>query len=147
MPKENSQVMKNILDLAANGNAQARLCLDLAVTFFHNSDDIIDCDMLLTVRELTKYNNMLARLFTCEFFKQFSGILMVQMALIGDDYAASEESPEWIMLRHCGNNFVRTIALLTGGEDLMVRVSKMLRDYSIKDQYTSTNILSNNVND
>jgi hypothetical protein len=123
------------LEKAAGGNQHAYRCADLAVSYFHAFDDIIDGDTPLSSRSLVKLNNLFLRLCACQFFCENRAILMPLLILIGEDYVASnEESKHWRILRHSGNNFIRAIALITGGEELLFEVSKELRDFSVKNQ-------------
>lgn len=123
------------MEKAANSNQDAYVSIDLAVSYFHQFDDLVDGDTEFNARNFVKVNNLLTRLLTSKFFCENRGVLLAQILLIGDDYIASVESPEyWDRLRHNGNNFIRLIALITGGENLFIEVSKELRDFSVKDQ-------------
>lgn len=135
MPNENDSEFAALIGLAANQDQEALLCLNLAISYFHKFDDVIDGDIKLTARSLVELNNLLTRLQTCKFYRDYSSILTSHLMLIGEDYVASnEEDSYWNVLRHNGNNFVRIVALLTGGEQLMNEVSKQLRAFSFKNR-------------
>lgn len=144
MPAEFDPEFAALLEEASCGNNDALQCLMLATTYMHLFDDVVDGDLKLTAANLVKVNNIFARLLTCNFFIANKAILLAQLLLIGECYAAAEEYKtsgfekrrEWSnYMRHCGNDFIRAVALLCGGEAGLIYVSRKLREYSLKDHY------------
>lgn len=145
MPNENSQEFAYLLDKIANGDKDALLVCRLWTTYCHKFDDLVDSDVPLTADNMVECNNVLTRMLTNSFFVQYKDLLMLNLIMVGEAYAAAEnmkvmpgvKEQEWAAyLRHSGNDFLRLIALLTGGEKHLANMSRKLRELSIKDHYT-----------
>ncbi len=136
MPFENDIEFRGLLEQISNGDIKALICAELAVSYFHTFDDVVDGDKFGCARTMTECNNLFARLLCCEFFRLHQGVLLPQLILIADDYATSNECKRYDFLRHNGNNFLRLIALITGGENHLVRCSRKLLDSAFKEEFS-----------
>ena len=128
-----------LLIKASGGNNDALRCCQLAMEYFHYFDDLVDGDIQLSAETLVMCNNILLKLTLNPFFQANQTLLAGVLFLVADDYVASETEPAWKMLRHTSNNFIRVVALLTGGENLMKVVGKQLRAASIEAHYDEKN--------
>lgn len=143
--KNQKQLMEEftlVLEKASNGNQEALHCMRLASTYFHTFDDLVDRDIELSAFTFSNCNNLFLKLILNPFFLQHNQLLGTILLLISDDYIASnEEDKYWNNLRHCGNTFFKTVALLTGGDKLMLEVGRMLRQCSMDSQVDNLTIL------
>lgn len=126
---QTNSAFKELLKQTANGNEEAFKFLALWISYAHKFDDLIDEHF--SVAELINANNELAALLTCEFFTDHKFILLPQIYLAAEAYQASETSQKdsflGVYLSHEGNNVIRTVALITGGYNLLVKISESLR--------------------
>lgn len=126
---QDNSVFKELLLKTANGNDEAAKFLALWYSYAHKFDDLIDENF--SVPELIAAGNELTALLTCEFFCDHKFILLPQIYLAAEAYQASETSQKdsflGVYLSHEGNNMLRTVALITGGYNLLVKVSEEIR--------------------
>lgn len=113
----------------ANGDNGAFEFLSHWSVYCHRFDDLVDVDF--NALELIETNNELLRLTTCKFFRANAEILLPQIYLAAEAYRASEGEEKGtalgIHLSHEGNNMLRVVALITGGFNHLVEVSKKVR--------------------
>lgn len=141
MPNENDPKFAEILKLASNDDDEAFKFVLLWSSYSHKFDDLVDGDTELTAANMVECNNILQRMLSGVFYQRHPEMLGLQLYLVGEAYAASEQfkdaapdsnEREWAnFLRHAGNDVIRAVAAITGGEVLLKEVSKKLRQYSI----------------
>lgn len=142
MPNENSEDFRTALECVANGNVDAKEFVLLWTTYCHKFDDLVDGDTAPSAENLVECNNVLLRICNSRFFTQHYAALSVVILLTAETYAACERlkksestyEKEWAeMFRHCGNDVLRAVALLTGGEKHLNYVSNLLREFAVED--------------
>lgn len=138
---------ETIFKSTANGDEEALLFIALWSSYCHLLDDLIDKEIAPTALKFIECNNLLTRLLTCEFFLRHRNIILTLKCLIGENYAASESMrtqdgriKDWgLFLSHSGNDMLRFVALVTGGEAHLNSISAQLRDLTLKEHYGTEN--------
>ena len=133
-----------ILELAVNGNAEARDFLYAWHTYLHLIDDIVDGDK--PAAEIVTATRWASAIYGLPFYLQHRGTLFPIIQLITCEYEDANEmaaaTEPWKrqaadVLRHSGANMVRIVAFLTGGYNAMRKVSPLLREACYFNHHTS----------
>lgn len=140
---EQSSEAKELFLEAAGEDGEAARFLMLWSSYCHSLDDLVDGDIAPTALKFIECNNLLTRLLTCEFFTSHRNNILVLKCLIGESFLASEElrrgegrEKDWgLFLSHSGNDMVRFVALVTGGESKLNSISRKLRALTLKEHY------------
>lgn len=129
----------------ANGDEAALQFIRLWSSYCHLFDDLIDGDLAPTAIKFAECENLLARLLSCEFFKRHSEIILVLRIMISEAHTASEylralqgRERDWgLFLSHSGNDMLRFVAVVTGGEKHLASISARLRNLTLKEHYNN----------
>lgn len=134
---------EDIYKQAANGNMDALAFLMGWNHYSHGIDDVIDNE----VKDYEFFLQVLAyanTLYSCPFYQKHVQKLQPIIRQVTSRYADSvrmEKSDkawekQWAdTLRFCGNDLVEAVAEITGGYDLLRKVSPLLRECSWKDHH------------
>lgn len=133
--------LEEVYSFIANGDTSGALSfIKLWTIYCHEFDDLVDEEF--NVIELVNTNNTLTKLLTSEFFIKYSQLLLPQIYLAAESYQASETNQKDTAigeyLSHEGNNMLRTVALITGGYDHLVRCSVKIRELTYKEHPSAT---------
>lgn len=134
---------QDLFKIIANENEDAYKFICLWSSYCHLFDDIIDKDKVGDINSLLELNRILLRFTTCKFYDDYRQTIMSLQILIGESYQASESLRKnkediksfnlGLFLSHSGNDMLRFVALVTGGENHLNYVSKELRALTIKE--------------
>lgn len=128
----------------ANGSQAAYDFCVLWSSYCHKFDDIVDGDIAPQAANFVEVDNLLTRVLTCEFFRANGSIILAQKLLISESYVASEvmrqsentKRKEWgLFLSHAGNDMLRLVSIITGGEPHLQYISEKLRTLTLKEHY------------
>jgi len=134
---------EDIYKLAANENLEALAFLMAFNHYCHETDDLMDNPE----KDYEKFLTILAYanvLYSCPFYQKNVQKLQPIIRQVTSRYADSvrmEKSEkawekQWAdTLRFCGNDLVETVAEITGGYELLRKVSPLLRECSWKDHH------------
>jgi hypothetical protein len=121
--------LKDFYSLVANNNEDAYNFIVLWQTYCHSFDDLVDDKC--TVEELINNNLGLAKVMKNKFFSLHAELLYPQIYLSAEAYRASEKEEKNTslgeFLSHEGNNMIRTVALITGGFQHLIKISQEIR--------------------
>ena len=127
----------------ANEDADAYQFICLFSSYGHLFDDLIDKDVSQSPESLLELSRLLLRLTTCKFYDKYRQTIMSLQILIGESYITSEklrkdrnniqEYQYGLFLSHAGNDMLRFVALVTGGENHLNYISGKLRELTIKE--------------
>lgn len=134
---------EDIYKLSANGNAEALNFLMAWNEYSHRIDDLLDnpekdYNFFLSI---LAYANVL---YSCPFYQKHVQKLQPMVRQVTSRYADSvrmekSDKPwekQWAdTLRFCGNDMVEAIAEITGGYELLRKVSTLLKECSWKDHH------------
>lgn len=125
----------------ANGNAEARIFLDLWYRYCHRIDDVLDSREdgrpTMTSEDILETFILAALLYNCAFFVQHRAMLFPTVLTVTNQYCDSvawERSPKKHrrtiadVMRICGDEMLFMVAMITGGWSLMRKVSPEIRD-------------------
>lgn len=135
---------ENLFEEICKGDESALQFCKLWSTYCHEFDDLVDGDTKPTALAFAETQHIFARLMNCEFYKKYAPDIQLLRILISEYYTESEEmrsskNPrlrEWGLLQsHCGNDMLRFVALVTGGEKHLRDMSRKLRILTLKEHY------------
>lgn len=139
MSREAEDIFKEI----TGDNEEAYKFICLWSSYCHKFDDLVDKDVNFSTENLLELNRILLRLTTCKFYDDYRPTVMALQIMIGENYVASEklriakkDLPSFqlgLFLSHCGNDMLRFVALVVGGENHLNYVSEKLRELTIKE--------------
>jgi len=129
MNLQESTIVK-LYEEISNKDSEALEFIKLWSVYCHKFDDLVDEEF--NVEKLVECNNEMIRLLSSKFFQKNKEFLISQIYIAAWNYKHSEDLKfssryeERLLaqyLSHEGNNMLLTVALITGGYDLMKKVA------------------------
>jgi hypothetical protein len=128
----------------ANGDGEALNFIRLWSSYCHTFDDLVDGDTSPTALAFAENQGLFTRLLFCPFFRRYEQDSLILRALISEAHTASEDmrkssnprERDWgLFLSHSGNDMLRFVALVTGGEKHLIEMSRKIRELTLKEHY------------
>lgn len=127
--------VEELLTFVAKGNREAAAFLEAWHRYCHLIDDVVDGDAV--PRDVVKVARWANELYSCPFYRDHAHMLAPIVQLITCHYEDSVdmgkselawERREADVIRHCGADMIRIVALMVGGYTHMQAVSRKIRE-------------------